>query len=216
MVIKMAKETIKISQKVIPRLSRYYRILYEFPGRDIISSKELSDITGYTAAQVRKDLAYFGQFGCPGRGYNIEGLKESIRKILGLDRKWKVALVGVGNLGMALLGYKGFKEQGFEIVATFDTDADKIGKSVNNVEIFHTKEMCGVMVQKNIDMAIITVPREAAQGMAEEAVKCGAKAILNFAPVNLKLPGTIKVRNIDMSIEIENLSFLISKASQQE
>jgi len=207
----MTKEITKISQKVIPRLSRYYRILYEHTGRDIISSKELSDITGYTAAQVRKDLAYFGQFGCPGRGYNIEGLKVSIRKILGLDRKWNVALVGVGNLGMALLGYRGFKEQGFEIVAAFDTDSGKLGKLINNVEIFHTAKMCEIMLEKKIDMAILTVPREYAQSMAEEAVRCGAKAVLNFAPMNLKLPGEVKVRNIDMSIEIENLSFLISK-----
>jgi redox-sensing transcriptional repressor len=150
--IEMAQEIKKVSQKVIPRLSRYYRILYECAGRDLISSKELSDISGYTAAQVRKDLAYFGQFGCPGRGYNIEGLKVSIRKILGLDRKWNVALVGVGNLGMALLGYKGFKEQGFDIVAAFDTDPGKLGRSVNGVEIFHTDKMCEVMTRKKIDM----------------------------------------------------------------
>ena len=209
--IKMAKETRKISQKVIPRLSRYRRILFEHTGREMISSKELSEISGYTAAQVRKDLAYFGQFGCPGRGYNIEELKESIKKILGLDRKWNVALIGVGNLGMALLGYRGFKEQGFEIVAAFDTDPGKIGKSVNGVEIFHTEKMCRVIEQKGIAMAILTVPREAAQSMVEEAVKCGVKAVLNFAPINLKLPDSVKLRNIDMSIEIENLSFLISK-----
>jgi len=207
----MTKETQKISQKVIPRLSRYYRILFEYSGRDMISSKELSDITGYTAAQVRKDLAYFGQFGCPGRGYNTVDLKNSIRKILGLDRTWNVALIGVGNLGMALLGYKGFKEQGFEIVAAFDTDPGKVGSSINNVEVFQTEKMCRVMTQKKIDIAVLTVPREAAQGMAEEAIRCGAKAILNFAPINLKLPDSVKVRNIDMSIEIENLSFLISR-----
>ncbi len=207
----MTQEIKKVSQKVIPRLSRYYRILYECSGRDLISSRELSDISGYTAAQVRKDLACFGQFGCPGRGYNIEGLKASIRKILGLDRKWNVALVGVGNLGMALLGYKGFKEQGFEIVAAFDTDPGKLGKIINGVEIFRTETMCQVMIKKKIDMAILTVPREAAQGMAEEAVRCGVKAVLNFAPINLKLAGPVKVRNIDMSIEIENLSFLISR-----
>lgn len=207
----MQKETSKISQRVIPRLSRYYRILYEHSGRDIISSKELSDFSGFTAAQVRKDLAYFGQFGCPGRGYNIEGLKDSIRKILGLDRKWNVALIGVGNLGLALLGYKGFKEQGFEITAAFDNDPEKAGKTIKNVEIFGINEMCGVMQRKKIDMAILTVPRESAQAIADEAVKCGARALLNFAPINLKLPENIRVRNIDMSIEIENLSFLISK-----
>ena len=207
----MVKEIGKISQRVIPRMSRYYRILYEHSGKEIISSKELSNYSGYTAAQVRKDFAYFGQFGCPGRGYNIEGLKESIRKILGLDRKWNVALVGVGNLGIALLGYKGFKEQGFEITAAFDTDPEKSGQWIKSVEIFSTASMSAVMEQKKIDMIILTVPRESAQATAEEAVRCGAKAVLNLAPLNLKLPEVIKVRNIDMSIEIENLSFLISK-----
>jgi redox-sensing transcriptional repressor len=117
----------------------------------------------------------------------------------------------VGNLGMALLGYNGFKEQGFEIVAAFDTDPEKIGKSINNVEIFHTEKMNRVMSTKKIDMAVLTVPREVAQSIAEGAVRCGVKAILNFAPASLKLPDYVKVRNIDMSIEIENLSFLISK-----
>jgi len=210
----MEQEIKKISQKVIPRLSRYYRILFEHIGGDIVSSKELADISGYTAAQVRKDLGYFGQFGCPGRGYNIDELKSSIRRILGLDRKWNVALVGVGNLGMALLGYKGFKEQGFDIVAAFDNDPAKLGKIIKGVEIFHSDVMCTVMVQRKIDMAILTVPRESAQAIAEEAVRCGAKAVLNFAPINLKLPATVKVRNIDMSIEIENLSFLISKQAE--
>jgi redox-sensing transcriptional repressor len=205
------KEIKKISQRVIPRMSRYYRILYEHSGKDMMSSKELSDYSGYTAAQVRKDFAYFGQFGCPGRGYNVEGLKESIRKILGLDRKWNIALIGVGNLGIALLGYKGFKEQGFEITAAFDNDPSKAGGMIKNVEIFNTSKMCEVMLEKKIDMVILTVPRESAQAIAAEAVKCGAKALLNFAPINLKLPDTVKVRNIDMSIEIENLSFLISK-----
>jgi len=207
----MIKEIKKISQRVIPRMSRYYRILYEHNGKDMISSKELSDFSGYTAAQVRKDFAYFGQFGCPGRGYNIEGLKGSIRKILGLDRQWNVALIGVGNLGIALLGYKGFKDQGFEITAAFDNDPEKAGRMIKNVEIFSASKMCGVMRQKKIDMVILTVPRESAQAIAMEAVECGAKAVLNFAPINLKLPDAIKVRNIDMSIEIENLSFLISK-----
>jgi redox-sensing transcriptional repressor len=207
----LVKEIGKISQRVIPRLSRYYRILYEYGGKDMISSKELSDFSGYTAAQVRKDFAYFGQFGCPGRGYNVEGLRESIRKILGLDRKWNIALVGVGNLGIALLGYKGFKDQGFEITVAFDNDPSKAGQLIKNVEIFNTSNMCDIMMEKKIDMVILTVPRESAQAIASEAVECGAKAVLNFAPINLKLPDTVKVRNIDMSIEIENLSFLISR-----
>jgi redox-sensing transcriptional repressor len=205
------KEIGKISQKVIPRLSRYYRILFEYSGSEVISSKEVSDFSGYTAAQVRKDLAYFGQFGRPGRGYNVKELRESIRKILGLDRKWNIALVGVGNLGIALLGYKGFKDQGFEITAAFDNDPAKAGAVIKNVEIFSISRMWEVMQEKKIDMIILTVPRESAQAIAFEAVECGAKAVLNFAPINLKLPDSVKVRNIDMSIEIENLSFLISK-----
>lgn len=197
--------------RVVPRLSRYYRFVSEKEPRGWTSSKELAEFTGFTAAQVRRDLGYFGQFGHPGRGYNNEELAVSLRGILGLNRRWHIALFGVGNLGKALLGYKGFKEQGFDIIAAFDPDPRKAGKKIGSIDVLPVSE-CGPAIRdRRITMAIITAPREAAQGIAEEAVSHGVKAILNFAPVSLKLPSEVKVRNIDLSIEIERLSFLVSK-----
>lgn len=201
----------KFPQRTIPRLSRYYRIVSERESQGWISSKELSEITGSTAAQIRRDLGYFGQFGHPGRGYNNEELKKSLRAILGLDQKWNIALFGVGNLGMALLGYKGFKAQGFEVVAAFDDDQRKVGRAIDGVEVHPLDDCRRVIKDKKITMAIITTPREAAQRVAERVTSFGIKAILNFAPISLKLPREVKVRNIDMSIEIERLSFLVSR-----
>jgi redox-sensing transcriptional repressor len=207
----MPKKSIKISSKVVPRLSRYYRILYELDKHSWVSSKSLSESTGFSAAQIRKDLAYFGQFGSRGKGYNSDALKKSIRKILGLDRTWNVALIGAGNLGMALLGYRGFRDQGFKIVAAFDVDKKKIGKTFNEIKVYNLKDLDAIVRKKNIHMAMLTVPGEYAQKVAESVVRSGIKAILNFAPTHLKLPENVKVRHIDMTIEIERLSFLISR-----
>jgi redox-sensing transcriptional repressor len=205
------KKALKISTKVVPRLSRYYRILYELDKHAWVSSKTLSETTGFSAAQIRKDLAYFGQFGSRGKGYNSDDLKKSIRKILGLDRTWNVALIGAGNLGMALLGYRGFREQGFKIVAAFDVEKGKMGKMHNGIRVYNLKDLGSIAKKENIQMAMLTVPGEVAQKVAEDVVKSGIKAILNFAPTHLKLPENIKVRHIDMTIEIERLSFLISR-----
>ena len=200
----------KIPHNAIPRLSRYYRILVE-QVHPWISSRELSEHTGFTAAQIRRDLGYFGQFGQPGKGYNIAELKRSLQTILGLDQKWNVALIGVGNLGAALLGYKGFREQGFNITAAFERDPSKIGKEINGVKIYPIRQFERVVRNNNIRMAILTVPRTEAQSVADLIARSGVKAVLNFAPVNLKLPDSVKVRNIDMTIEIERLSFLASR-----
>jgi redox-sensing transcriptional repressor len=198
----------KVPAKAVPRLSLYYRSLVQ-PGVPAwISSQEISRFTGFTAAQVRKDLGYFGQFGWPGKGYSTTELKKSLAKILGLDRRWKIALIGVGNLGMALLGYRGFKDQGFEIIAAFDSDSRKAGRQFQSVTVYPVEQMPRIMREKKIRMAILTVPREAAQEAAEMAVKAGARAILNFAPASVRLPAKVKVRNIDMTIEIERLTFL--------
>ncbi|MHB9154263.1 MAG: redox-sensing transcriptional repressor Rex [Endomicrobiales bacterium] len=206
-----AKKAYTFPPRVVPRLSRYYRAVCERGAQGWTSSKELSDCTGSSAAQIRRDLGYFGQFGQRGRGYKNEELKKSLRGILGLDQKWNVALFGVGHLGMALLGYRGFKEQGFEIVAAFDSDPKKAGRTFKGVEV-HPVERCAKVIKaRRITMAILTIPREVAQQVAEKAALSGVRAILNFAPANLKLPVSVKVRNIDMSIEIERLSFLVSR-----
>ncbi len=205
------KRNEKIPPRVIPRLSRYYRILREYDQKTWISSRELSLDTGFTDAQIRRDLAYFGQFGQAGKGYIIEELKKSIKAILGLDKQWKVLLVGVGNLGTALLRYKGFREQGFEIVAAVDADETKSGKVVNGVKIYPLNEIASLVKTKNIQMGILTVPEEVAQKAAEAVVAAGIRSIFNFAPIHLKLPPQVQVRHIDMTIELERLSFMSSR-----
>jgi len=207
----MTKSDKKIPPRVIPRLSRYYRVLREYDQKTWVSSRELSMDTGFTDAQIRRDLAYFGQFGQPGKGYTIEELKKSIKQILGLDRQWNVLLIGVGNLGTALLRYKGFREQGFEIVAAVDADASKAGKIVNGVKIYPVDEIQHIVREKHILMAILTVPEQVAQEAAEAAVASGIKSIFNFAPAHLRLPPEVQVRHIDMTIELERLSFLSSR-----
>jgi len=201
----------KISRAVIPRLSIYYRVLLLHKGSEVISSGELSDLTGCTPAQIRKDLAYFGQFGTPGRGYIVSDLKEKILEILGIDKNWSVALVGVGNLGTALLSYKGFKEQGFDIIAAFDNDRRKIGKRLKGVTIQDISELSRIVRNKKIQMAIVAVPGEEAQKIVATLIKAKVKAILNFAPIRPQVSKTIELINIDLSIELEKLTHFLRK-----
>jgi len=201
----------KIPGVVAARLSIYYRSLSESRKSGIISSEELSNLTGFTAAQIRRDLAYFGQFGIPGRGYYLEELKKKILQILGIDREWKVALIGVGNIGSALLAYRGFRERGFEVVAAFDKDLRKIGKVWKGVKIYDIRDLPAIVSQEKIKMAIITVPAEAAQQVIQEVVAAGIRSILNFAPVRVRVPPGVKLLNIDMTIELERLSYLTTQ-----
>lgn len=196
-----------------PRLSQYFRALLEAGDTELISSEDISQATGHSAAQVRRDLAYFGQFGTPGRGYNVESLKKSLLHILGIDKTWNVGLVGVGNLGSALLGYRGFRQQGFRIMAAFDQDPSKVGKAIDSVPVLAIKELAPLAKQERIKMAILTVPAGAAQEVADEVVKAGITAILNFAPVRLQVPKDVKVHNIDMAVELERLSFLVTRTN---
>lgn len=200
----------KIPRAVIPRLSVYYRTITAYTGSGIISSKKLSELTGFTAAQIRKDLAYFGQFGTPGRGYMVSELKKEIFKILGIDKLWNVALVGIGNLGTALLSYRGFKEQGFHIVAAFDNDPSKIGRKIAGIKIENIKDIRVVANKKQIKMAIVAVPGEGAQNIIKDLIKAGVKAILNFAPVRPSVPASIELLNIDLSIELEKLAHFLA------
>lgn len=204
----MAKQ--KIPQAVIPRLSLYYRVILE-SRKKFISSDEISKLTHFTSAQVRRDLGYFGQFGIPGRGYDTDILKSSISKILGLDRSWNVALVGAGNLGSALLSYKGFLRQGFKISCAFDKSRHKIGKKVNSVTIMDIKDLGRLIKKRRIRIAILAVPKEVAQEVADRLVNAGIKAILNFAPIRPKLPKSVTMLNIDLSIELERLAYFLSK-----
>jgi len=201
----------KIPSAVIPRLSLYYRILLE-SRKDFLSSEEISKLTYFSASQVRKDLAYFGQFGIPSKGYNTKKLKRAIEKILGLDKKWEVALIGVGNLGSALLSYKGFTKQGFYIHYAFDKDRRKIGKKVGSVLIRDIVQLEKVIRSKKVSLAILAVPKEEAQIIVDRLINCGIKAILNFAPIRPYVPKGIVVLNIDLSIELERLAYFLKQS----
>ncbi|MBU1006971.1 MAG: redox-sensing transcriptional repressor Rex [Candidatus Omnitrophica bacterium] len=200
----------KIPSSSIPRISRYYRVLLSLKD-PVVSSQELADLTGSGAAQIRKDLAYFGQFGRPGKGYGTEALKQELKKILGIDRNWAVALVGIGNLGSALLAYKGFKDQGFNIKYAFDNDRKKIGRSRQGIKIRDIKNIPSVIKASGIEMAVIAVPQSSAQDVVDMLVASGIKAILNFAPAVLKVSDGVELLNIDLSIEMEKLTYFLQR-----
>src|SRR3972149_1430519 len=183
----------KISDSTIRRLSLYYRALSnsEKDGYFTVSSQDLAKKERLTPAQVRKDLSFFGSFGTRGLGYPVKELKEKIGSILGLNRSWNVALIGVGNLGSALASYKEFQKQGFHIKLLFDNDPKKIGSSLAGTTVLDIKNLASQLKQQKIDLAILTLPGNAAQAVADEVVKTGVKAILNFAPVTLKVPEDI-------------------------
>jgi redox-sensing transcriptional repressor len=199
----------KISDATVTRLSRYYRSLVDLEkhGQEMVSSKELAKRHKVTPAQVRKDLSCFGQFGTRGLGYSVCQLKETIAHILGLHRIWKVALVGAGSLGSALISYKEFKRQGFHIVAVFDNDPQKVGKKRRGLIISDIKELPKIVKNLDINLAVVAVPTTAAQSVVDILVKAGLKMILNFAPETLKTPPGVIIRNVNMAIELEALSY---------
>ena len=205
----------KIPPMTVRRLSTYYRILRALEAQgdtEPLSSERMSHLTGFTAAQVRRDLAYFGSFGKPGVGYDIAGLQQSLRSILGIDRRWPIALIGVGNLGTALLSYRGFVTQGFHIVAAFDSDATKHGRRFGNIVVRPMEELPRAVREQHVSMAIVAVPAAEAQRVVDEAVAAGIKGILNFAPVMLHVPRAVHLQSVDLSIEIEYLSYLLTNA----
>jgi len=207
----------KIPSLSIPRISLYYRALLSTKNASVISSQELSSLTGCSAAQIRKDLAYFGQFGTRGRGYIIEELKEQLRKILGIDRDWAVALVGVGYLGSALLAYKGFKGQGFNIKYAFDNDKRKIDKVRQGIKIRDIKDLKKIVSANKLSMAVVAVPHESAQDVIDNLVSSGIKAILNFAPIRPRAsrgPKDVEILNIDLSMELERLTYFLAEKSR--
>jgi len=202
---------------VIRRLSTYSRVLSDLmeKGIDLVSSDELGKLSGCNGTQVRKDLAYFGQFGTRGVGYRISELKSRITKILGMDGRWNVALIGIGNLGTALLSHEGFRRHKFDIIIGFDVDKSKVGKKFNGVEIKDMSELKRAISEKDIKMAIITVPVQSAQTVANILVDAGIKAILNFAPVNISISKDVFLKNVDLSLELEGLSFFLTHNEYQ-
>lgn len=201
-----------IPTPAIHRLSFYLRQLEAFKQaeRHTISSRLLGESLGYTDAQVRKDLAYFGQFGHPGIGYKVEDLISQLRKILGTDKIWNVLLVGAGNLGRALMAYRGFLRKGFNLAAVFDIDPAKRGQSFGELSISPMEEMAPISQREMIRIAIMAVPAEAAQDVADKVVKAGIQGILNFAPVALNVPETVAVQSVDLAVQLEQLAFKMS------
>ncbi len=200
-----------VPKAVVSRLSLYLRELQHLvrDGRDTTRSSFLGTRLGFTDAQVRKDLAYFGQFGYPGVGYRCEELITAIRKILGTDRGWAVAMVGAGNLGRALLGYKGFGKQGFRIVAVFDVDQELVGTDIEGVSVYHLDSLSEVVSQNNIKLGMIAVPATVAQSVADRLVETGIEGIVNFAPVTISLPEAVRLVGVDLAIELEQLTFAV-------
>lgn len=205
-----------VPKAVVNRLSLYLRELQHAvnSGHETTSSSQLGSLLGFSDAQVRKDLAYFGQFGYPGIGYRCEELIAAIRKILGTDRQWHIAVVGVGNLGRALLGYKGFLQQGFELVAAFDVDRDRVGTKIEGVDVFHLDQLTEIAKAKNIKLAMIAVPSPAAQQVADRIVEAGIEGVVNFAPVTIALPDHVSQVGVDLAIELEQLAFSALKRAR--
>jgi redox-sensing transcriptional repressor len=199
----------RISESTIHRLSLYYRALslLEKENFETVSSKELAKREKLTPAQVRKDLSFFGSFGTRGLGYPVSELKAKVSHILGIDRVWRVALIGIGNIGSALVSYKEFIKQGFHIVKLFDNDQRKIGSNHKGIIVSDIKNLHSELQEDNIEMVVVAVPATVAQYIVDDVVRADVKAILNFAPVNLKVPQDVHVRNENMAMELEYLSF---------
>jgi redox-sensing transcriptional repressor len=202
----------KISDSTVRRLSVYLRFLEQVhaQGRATISSGELARLGGTTSAQVRKDLSFFGSFGKRGLGYAVPELARRIRDILGLERGYRVVLVGAGRMGGALVQYQGFKQRGFNITAIYDQDARKIGSRWNGLVVRDVKHLETDLKKDPSDIAIVATPAESAQFVVDRLVRSGVKAILNFAPVPLNVPADVEVKTVNMALELETLSYSLS------
>lgn len=201
----------QIPDIVVGRLPRYLQALEHMlkNGVKTTSSQELGDTIGISAAQIRKDLSQFGEFGKQGTGYSIRFLIDQIQSILHLNQPWELALVGAGDLGNALARYQGFSNRGFHIVLAFDNDPKKIGKKINDIEIQDISVLADEIRKKDVKVAMLTVPALAAQGIAEELVKGGVKAILNYAPISLNLPEDIHIEYIDPIIKLQHMTYYL-------
>ncbi|MBK6661865.1 MAG: redox-sensing transcriptional repressor Rex [Thermoflexaceae bacterium] len=205
--------TLEIPEVVINRLPVYARALaaLAMDGETVVSSQTLGERLDVTPAQIRKDLSYFGRFGKQGRGYNVLGLLAKLREILGLDRKWRVALVGVGRLGQAIAEYGGFEPQGFQIVAVFDSDPAAIGTTVKDVVVRDSADLDTFLRQNPVDIGVVAVPGHAAQQVVDRLVSAGIRAILNYAPMTPHVPAEVAVRNIDPVLAMQSMTFYIKR-----
>lgn len=198
----------RIPEATVTRLPLYLRVLGEAAGSiGTISSEDLASRAGVNAAQVRKDLSYLGSYGTRGVGYDVDYLVRQINRRLGLDAQRRVAIVGCGNLGQALAGYGGFPARGFHVVAAFDADPAKVGVRVGGALVEPASAMAEVLKEKEVDIAVITTPAPAAQAVADILVEAGVRSILNFAPTTVVVPGEVVLRQVDLAIELQILSF---------
>lgn len=206
-----------ISDSTVRRLSHYLRALEDLAasGADSVSSDQLAHRGGTTAAQVRKDLSHFGSFGKRGHGYQVCSLTQTLRGILGLDRLWQVALVGAGRIGAALFQYPAFQTRGYECTAVLDNDPAKIGQQWGHLVIEPITELEKVIRDRGTDLVVLAVPVAAAQEIAGRAVQAGVRGILNFAPTRLRVPANIPVTNVNLVIELEALSFALTRRSRE-
>jgi redox-sensing transcriptional repressor len=205
----------KISELTTSRLSVYLRCLNTLAAAGIktVSSRALAEQFRLNSAQIRKDLAQFGEFGTRGVGYSVDDLREHLTKILGLDTARRVAVVGAGRLGGALADYDGFRASSFAVVALFDTDAEKIGRSIGDsrVRVYDAREIARVVGEERIDVGVIAVPARAAQGVLNQLMSAGVKAVLNFAPARLHARPGVKVKNVDLTVSLESLSYHLAR-----
>ena len=201
----------KIPDSTIRRVSAYHRTVSELlaAGHETASSYEIARRSGTTSPQLRKDLSLFGSFGKRGTGYRVAALHEELKSILGLNRRWRVAVVGAGNLAHALSEYREFRRQGFEIVAVFDVDPKRVGQAWKGVTVEHFDAFTEAAKTGNYEMGVITTPAAAAQDVADRMIAAGIRGILNFASVKLVVPPHVTLRNVDMAIEMESLSFAL-------
>jgi redox-sensing transcriptional repressor len=200
----------KVSASTVLRLSLYLRVLTELlaEGVETLASEELAQRCDTSAAQVRKDLSFFGTFGKRGRGYAVGELVRELRRILGLERRWRVALVGAGKIGAALLAYQDFRLQGFDITAVYDSDPAKVGATWHGLVVAPAAEL-EVSLRRGIDIVIVAVPAESAQAVVDRVVAAGVRAILNFAPTKLRVPPEVSLKTVNMALELESLSYAL-------
>lgn len=198
-----------VSSAVVRRLPKYYRYLGMIQDKGIvrISSQNLSEITGFTASQIRQDLNHFGGFGQQGYGYNVNKLRDQLASIIGLDRKYKVAIVGAGRMGQAILNHEVFQQGIFEVCALFDVDPEKVGTDINGISVLGREDYKAFLSENHVDIIAITAPKEVAQNIAENAVASGVKGIWNYAPIDLKVPEGIVLENVHLAESLHSLIY---------
>jgi len=202
----------RIADSTVRRLSAYLRFLEDFENRGLstISSEELANRGGTTSAQVRKDLSFFGSFGKRGLGYSVPELAGRLREILGLGKEWRVVIVGAGKIGAALAQYRGFRHRGFNILAAYDNNAEKIGRKLEGIPVRDIEHLEHDIQRDRPDIVVLTVPGDEAQTIVDRVVKAGVKAILNFAPAQLHAPPDVAIKTVNMAMELEGLSFALT------